>query len=84
MVQEFPINDALTSPAQSAIFSVNMLVGTRTGHCYSPGEIKQWLSKTGFGSILVRNLEETVIVEGRVKIGQPRPVSRKDTKSPSP
>ncbi|MGC2061886.1 MAG: methyltransferase [Thermodesulfovibrionales bacterium] len=67
VVQEFPINDALTSPAWSAIFSVNMLVGTRTGRCYSPREMKQWLAKTGFGGIIVKNLEETIIVEGRAK-----------------
>jgi len=69
VVQEFPINDALTSPAHSAIFSINMLVGTRAGRCYSPREMKQWLANTGFGSICTRNLEETVIVEGRAKAG---------------
>ncbi|TAN37902.1 MAG: methyltransferase domain-containing protein [Nitrospirae bacterium] len=69
VVQEFPINDALTAPPHSALFSVNMLAGTKSGRCYSPREMKNWLIKTGFGSIRVRNLEETVIVEGRAKAG---------------
>lgn len=65
VVQEFPINDALTAPSQSAIFAINMLVGTRSGRCYAPREMKQWLKKAGFSSLLTRTLEETVLVEGR-------------------
>lgn len=67
VVQEFPINDALTSPPQSAIFSVNMLVGTRSGRCYAPGEMKEWFAKTGFDQISVKKLSETVIVAGRAR-----------------
>jgi SAM-dependent methyltransferase len=33
VVQEFPINDLRTSPPHSALFSVNMLVGTEKGRC---------------------------------------------------
>jgi len=66
-VQEFPINDARTSPPHSALFSVNMLVGTPSGRCYSPAEMKQWLRETGFKNIIVKNLEETVLVEGKVR-----------------
>ncbi len=69
VVQEFPINEALTAPARSAVFSINMLVGTKSGRCYSPREIKQWLAAAGFGSLRVKNLEETVIIEGRAKTG---------------
>jgi ubiquinone/menaquinone biosynthesis C-methylase UbiE len=69
VVQEFPINDALTSPARSAIFSINMLVGTSSGRCYAPKEMRQWLTKTGFDHIFVKNLEETVIIGGRAKSG---------------
>ncbi|MBF0328373.1 MAG: methyltransferase domain-containing protein [Nitrospirae bacterium] len=67
VVQEFPINDALTSPSHSAIFSVNMLVGTEKGRCYSPNEIKKWLHETGFKYIAVKNLPETVLVIGAKK-----------------
>lgn len=64
VVQEFPINDALTSPPHSALFSVNMLVGTEKGRCYSPREIKSWLAEAGFKRIIVKNLSETVIIMG--------------------
>ena len=70
VVQEFPINDARTSPPHSALFSVNMLVGTESGRWYPPGEMKQWLAETGFRDIVVKNLPETVLVEGRVRSGQ--------------
>ncbi len=65
VVQEFPINDARTSPPHSALFSVNMLVGTEKGRCYSPKEIKGWFAETGFKSIVIKNLPETVIIIGK-------------------
>jgi ubiquinone/menaquinone biosynthesis C-methylase UbiE len=67
VVQEFPINDMRTVPPHSALFSVNMLVGTDKGRCYSPKEIKRWLTKTGFGNIEIKYLPETVILIGKNK-----------------
>jgi 2-polyprenyl-3-methyl-5-hydroxy-6-metoxy-1,4-benzoquinol methylase len=64
VVQEFPINDARTAPPHSALFSVNMLVGTEKGRCYSPREIKDWLVKTGFTNIAIKKLPETVLIIG--------------------
>lgn len=66
-IQEFPINDSHTVPSQSALFSVNMLVGTAKGRCYSPKEIKHWLTETGFGKCTVKNLPETVLIIGQLK-----------------
>jgi len=66
-VQEFPIDDTRTAPPHSALFSVNMLVGTENGRCYTPREMKEWLAETGFTNIVVKNLPETVLVEGTVK-----------------
>jgi ubiquinone/menaquinone biosynthesis C-methylase UbiE len=66
-IQEFPINDARISPPNSALFSVNMLVATEKGRCYSPKEMKRWLSETGFHNIVVRNLPETVVIIGKRK-----------------
>ncbi|MBI5640107.1 MAG: methyltransferase domain-containing protein [Nitrospirae bacterium] len=63
-VQEFPINDARTAPPHSALFSVNMLVGTEKGRCYSPREIKHWLVETGYKKIGIKNLPETVVIIG--------------------
>jgi ubiquinone/menaquinone biosynthesis C-methylase UbiE len=67
VVQEFPINNARTSPPRSALFSVNMLVATESGRCYTSREIKQWLKETGFKNIVVKKLTETVLIEGRVQ-----------------
>ena len=66
-IQEFPINDARTAPLQSALFSVNMLVGTEKGRCYSPNEIRRWLAETGFKGVVVRNLPETSLITGERK-----------------
>jgi ubiquinone/menaquinone biosynthesis C-methylase UbiE len=66
-VQEFPINDARTAPPRSALFSVNMLVGTAKGRCYSLKEIKKWLTEAGFKGAVVKDLSETVLIMGRRK-----------------
>jgi ubiquinone/menaquinone biosynthesis C-methylase UbiE len=63
-IQEFPINEMRTAPPHSALFSVNMLVGTDKGRCYSTKEMKQWLSETGFKNIKVQDLPETVLIIG--------------------
>lgn len=55
VVQEFYIDNNHANPARSAIFSVNMLVNTEGGKCYSPSEIKRWLYKAG-----LRKIQETI------------------------
>ncbi|MBI5102140.1 MAG: methyltransferase domain-containing protein [Nitrospirae bacterium] len=72
VIQEFPIKDNMTSPPQSALFSINMLVGTESGRCYTPREIKKWLRQSGFADITVKDLAETVLVEGKVKVPRRR------------
>jgi ubiquinone/menaquinone biosynthesis C-methylase UbiE len=67
VVQEFPINEARTAPPHSALFSVNMLVGTEKGRCYSPKEMKLWLEETGFTNIAIKYLPETVLIIGERK-----------------
>ena len=66
-IQEFYIENNRTSPAPSALFSINMLVNTESGRCYSPQEIKGWLSEAGFGSVRDKRLQETVLVFGKKK-----------------
>jgi ubiquinone/menaquinone biosynthesis C-methylase UbiE len=66
-IQEFPINEMRTAPPHSALFSVNMLVGTERGRCYSPKEMKQWLEATGFKKISITDLPETVLIMGEYK-----------------
>ncbi|MEW6740004.1 MAG: methyltransferase [Nitrospirota bacterium] len=63
VIQEFYIDKNRTTPPQSALFSVNMLVNTY-GRCYPPSEIKQWLTKAGFKNIRHKIFNDSVMVEG--------------------
>jgi 2-polyprenyl-3-methyl-5-hydroxy-6-metoxy-1,4-benzoquinol methylase len=64
VIQEFHIEKDRAHPVQSALFSVNMLVNTAAGRCYSPYEIKGWLSGAGFRKIKDRMLDDTVLISG--------------------
>ncbi len=64
IIQEFYISDNRTHPIHSALFSVNMLVNTQSGRCYSPKEIKRWLLEAGMKNIKQKLLEDTVLVMG--------------------
>ncbi len=70
-IQEIPIDKELTSPVRSAIFSVNMLVNTLGGRCYNAVEIEEWLKSAGFLDISTRNIQDTMLVEGRVPEDRP-------------
>ena len=63
-VQDFPITESRSFPPHSALFSVNMLVATDSGRCYTVKEMKGWLYETGFRNIIVKNLPETVLITG--------------------
>lgn len=62
VIQEFYIDNTLSNPVKSAIFSVNMLVNTEGGRCYSPYEIKKWLKKAGFKKIDETMFDDCVIL----------------------
>jgi 3-hydroxy-5-methyl-1-naphthoate 3-O-methyltransferase len=64
VIQEFYISENRTYPVQSALFSVNMLVNTQAGRCYSPREIKKWLSKSGLKNIHEKLMDDTVLIMG--------------------
>ncbi len=64
-VQEFYLDKNRAAPVSSALFSVNMLVNTAGGRCYSPREIRQWLSGLGFTGIREKKLDDTVLVTGK-------------------
>jgi hypothetical protein len=66
-IQEFYIENDRTSPAPSALFSVNMLINSNAGRCYSPQEIKEWLADAGFRAVKHKRLDETVLVLGKKK-----------------
>lgn len=63
IIQEFYINNDLTYPPMSALFSINMLVNTEAGRCYSTDEMFQWLLETGFGKFRKKQLTDTVLLE---------------------
>lgn len=65
-IQEFQIDNTFTKPLHGALFSVNMLVNTESGRCYSPKEIIQWLHGAGFRKCSSRALEDTVLLFGSV------------------
>jgi ubiquinone/menaquinone biosynthesis C-methylase UbiE len=65
VIQEFYINEQRTVPPQGALFSVNMLVNTEGGRCYTPSEIKAWLRKAGFRAIKTQRFEDSILLEGR-------------------
>jgi hypothetical protein len=44
------------APVGAVLFSLNMLVNTGEGRCYSGREIMSWLRETGFVSARVQDL----------------------------
>lgn len=67
VIQEFFIDESGTTPASGALFSINMLVNTEAGRCYSPREIKTWLTEAGFARIKQKRMEETVLISAMRK-----------------
>ncbi|MBW6537260.1 MAG: hypothetical protein K0B11_19790 [Mariniphaga sp.] len=51
VIQDWVLNDAKTKPPQGTVFSINMLVGTEEGDCYSENEIKSWYENAGFTDV---------------------------------
>ena len=64
VIQEFKISTDLTQPPNSSLFSVNMLVNTDGGRCYSPGEMKKWLLKMGMKDIKEKALDDSALISG--------------------
>jgi 2-polyprenyl-3-methyl-5-hydroxy-6-metoxy-1,4-benzoquinol methylase len=64
VIQEFSISEDRTHPLQGALFSVNMLVNTQSGRCYSLKEIKRWLSKSGLKNLHETPMDDTVLIMG--------------------
>jgi len=63
VIQEFYIVKDRAHPAPGALFSVNMLVNTEGGRCYSPEEMKAWLSKIGFKKVEEKLMNDTVLIQ---------------------
>lgn len=46
-VKDFAIDESRTAPLRSALFTINMLVNTQGGDCYTCGEIVAWFEAAG-------------------------------------
>lgn len=55
VIAEFLLNEDRTSPMSAAVFNVNMLVNTDKGRTYTFGELRHWLTESGF--VNVRTLD---------------------------
>jgi len=51
VVQDFILEASKTAPRAAALFSLNMLVGTRAGSSYSEPEYASWLREAGFSDV---------------------------------
>jgi (2Fe-2S) ferredoxin/predicted O-methyltransferase YrrM len=51
VVQDFILEPTKTAPRAAALFSLNMLVGTRAGSSYSEPEYTTWLRDAGFKDV---------------------------------
>jgi (2Fe-2S) ferredoxin/predicted O-methyltransferase YrrM len=51
VIQDFILEADKTSPRFAALFSLNMLVGTRAGSDYSEPEYADWLRRSGFAEV---------------------------------
>jgi (2Fe-2S) ferredoxin/predicted O-methyltransferase YrrM len=51
VIQDFILDADKTSPRTAAMFSLNMLVGTRAGASYSEPEYNAWLNEAGFKDV---------------------------------
>ena len=51
VVQDFILEPSKTAPRAAALFSLNMLVGTRAGSSYSEPEYTSWLRDAGFKDV---------------------------------
>ena len=65
VIHEFRLEENRTAPLYSALFSINMLVGTVGGRCYTFSEYRSFLKQAGFRRVRKVLLDDTIIVEGR-------------------
>jgi hypothetical protein len=66
-VHEFYINRRHTAPLRGALFSINMLLSTQEGRCYSPQELKGFLREAGLSPQGEHRLEDTVVITAAKK-----------------
>ncbi len=55
VVQDFLMEEDRTGPPFSALFALNMLVGTESGDTYTPSEIRLWMEAAGLRGVARRD-----------------------------
>jgi len=65
VIQDFVLNAEKTAPPFAAMFSLNMLVGTERGACYSEPEYRAWLEEAGMHDITRVDLQGSALMMGR-------------------
>jgi ubiquinone/menaquinone biosynthesis C-methylase UbiE len=65
VIQEFFIDENRTHPSRSALFSINMLVNTEGGRCYSPDEIKDWLYELNFRNVRKIFIADSILISAQ-------------------
>jgi hypothetical protein len=70
MIHDFILDNDLTGPLSPALFSLNMLVGTKAGRSYSEREIIDLLAQAGVKDIKrlkFHSLKESGIIAGIIE-----------------
>jgi len=55
IISDFVMNDDRTNPYHGALFSLNMLVGTKNGDTFTEKEIREWFEYAGLSKIERKN-----------------------------
>lgn len=56
------LDEAGTGPAWTTAFTIHILVNTQHGSCYKTSDAMQWLTTSGFDSVV--EIEKTAVVQG--------------------
>jgi len=51
VIQDFILDESGTSPKFAALFSINMLTGTKGGRSYAESEYAEWMTKAGLADV---------------------------------
>jgi 3-hydroxy-5-methyl-1-naphthoate 3-O-methyltransferase len=66
VVQEFIVDEDRTGPPFSALFALNMLVGTESGDTYTESEVRGWMEEAGLRRIMRTDTDfGTTLIIGR-------------------
>lgn len=64
-IREFILDPERTSPRNSVLFALNMLVGTQRGNAYTEAEYREWLEATGFTTVTRHRNGEDLLIATR-------------------